>query len=66
MVAQIQNQDPLNPLDGTEYVSQLAQFLRCEYGKYVQRDAPATRYYSITCRCSRPPDLLVKRFMFQQ
>ncbi|NLS13734.1 flagellar hook assembly protein FlgD [Vibrio sp. SM6] len=26
MVAQIQNQDPLNPLDGTEYVSQLAQF----------------------------------------
>lgn len=26
MVAQIKNQDPLNPLDGTEYVSQLAQF----------------------------------------
>lgn len=26
MVAQVQNQDPLNPLDGTEYVSQLAQF----------------------------------------
>ncbi|EKO3966562.1 flagellar hook assembly protein FlgD [Vibrio fluvialis] len=26
MVAQIQNQDPLNPLDGTEYVGQLAQF----------------------------------------
>ncbi|MDA9556686.1 flagellar hook assembly protein FlgD [Vibrio sp.] len=26
MVAQIQNQDPLNPADGTEYVSQLAQF----------------------------------------
>ncbi|MCV5246272.1 flagellar hook assembly protein FlgD, partial [Escherichia coli] len=25
-VAQIQNQDPLNPLDGTEYVGQLAQF----------------------------------------
>ncbi|MCV5837740.1 flagellar hook assembly protein FlgD, partial [Escherichia coli] len=26
MVARIQNQDPLNPLDGTEYVGQLAQF----------------------------------------
>jgi flagellar basal-body rod modification protein FlgD len=26
MVAQIKNQDPLNPLDGTEYVGQLAQF----------------------------------------
>ncbi len=26
MVAQIQNQDPLNPMDGAEYVGQLAQF----------------------------------------
>ena len=26
LVAQIQNQDPLNPTDGTEYVAQLAQF----------------------------------------
>jgi flagellar basal-body rod modification protein FlgD len=30
MVAQIQNQDPLNPLDGAEYVSQLAQFSTVE------------------------------------
>ncbi|PHZ60289.1 flagellar basal body rod modification protein [Photobacterium leiognathi] len=30
MVAQIQNQDPLNPLDGTEYVGQLAQFSQVE------------------------------------
>lgn len=30
MVAQIQNQDPLNPADGTEYVSQLAQFSQVE------------------------------------
>ncbi|MBY6185916.1 flagellar biosynthesis protein FlgD [Marinobacter hydrocarbonoclasticus] len=30
MVAQIQNQDPLNPLDGTEYVTQLAQFSQVE------------------------------------
>lgn len=30
MVAQIKNQDPLNPLDGTEYVGQLAQFSQVE------------------------------------
>jgi len=30
MVSQIQNQDPLNPTDGTEYVSQLAQFAQVE------------------------------------
>ena len=30
MVAQIQNQDPLNPLDGTEYVTQLATFSQVE------------------------------------
>lgn len=26
LVAQLQNQDPLNPMDGTQFVSQLAQF----------------------------------------
>ncbi|MFT6927711.1 MAG: flagellar basal-body rod modification protein FlgD [Psychromonas sp.] len=30
MVAQIQNQDPLDPADGTEYVGQLAQFSQVE------------------------------------
>lgn len=30
MVAQVQNQDPLNPSDGTEYVSQLAQFAQVQ------------------------------------
>ncbi|ALP40828.1 flagellar hook capping FlgD N-terminal domain-containing protein [Aeromonas schubertii] len=30
MVAQIQNQDPTNPLDGTQYVTQLAQFSMVE------------------------------------
>ncbi|MGL4715339.1 MAG: flagellar hook assembly protein FlgD [Aeromonas sp.] len=30
MVAQIQNQDPTNPLDGAEYVTQLAQFSMVE------------------------------------
>lgn len=30
MVAQVQNQDPLNPMDGTQYVGQLAQFSMVE------------------------------------
>jgi flagellar hook assembly protein FlgD len=30
LVAQMQNQDPLNPMDGTEYTSQLAQFSALE------------------------------------
>lgn len=30
MIAQIQNQDPTNPIDGTEYVTQLAQFSQVE------------------------------------
>ncbi|WDE12114.1 flagellar hook assembly protein FlgD [Thalassomonas haliotis] len=36
MVAQIQNQDPLDPLDGTEYVSQLAEFSMVEGIEYLR------------------------------
>ncbi len=36
MVAQIQNQDPLEPLDGTEYVGQLAQFSMVEGQEYIR------------------------------
>jgi len=30
LVAQLKNQDPLNPMDGTQFVSQLAQFSELE------------------------------------
>lgn len=30
MIAQLQNQDPFNPTDGTEFVGQLAQFQQLE------------------------------------
>jgi len=30
LVAQLQNQDPLNPMDGTQFVTQLAQFSELE------------------------------------
>ncbi|MDO6679626.1 flagellar hook capping FlgD N-terminal domain-containing protein [Shewanella sp. 4_MG-2023] len=36
MIAQIQNQDPTNPIDGTEYVSQLAQFSQVESLEYMR------------------------------
>lgn len=32
LVAQMQNQDPLNPMDSTEYVAQLASFSNVEQG----------------------------------
>lgn len=32
MVAQLQNQDPLNPTDSTQYMSQIAQFSSVEQG----------------------------------
>jgi len=31
LVAQLENQDPLNPMDGTEFTAQLAQFSSLEY-----------------------------------
>ncbi|MDX9874815.1 MAG: flagellar hook capping FlgD N-terminal domain-containing protein [Spongiibacteraceae bacterium] len=36
MVAQVRNQDPLNPLDGAEYVAQLAQFSTVESLEYLR------------------------------
>ena len=49
-VSQLKNQDPLNPADGTQFVSQLAQFSQLEQtigiaqniGAIRQQVAPAT------------------------
>jgi flagellar basal-body rod modification protein FlgD len=38
LVAQIQNQDPLNPTDGTQFVSQLAQFSELEQVLGIRSD----------------------------
>jgi flagellar basal-body rod modification protein FlgD len=40
LVAQIKNQDPLNPTDGTQFLSQLAQFSRLE--QQLQMNAQLT------------------------
>ncbi len=43
LVAQIKNQDPLNPTDSVQFVSQLAQFSQLEQTIAVRQDADAIR-----------------------
>jgi len=38
LVAQLQNQDPLNPTDSTQFVSQLAQFSELEQVMGIRTD----------------------------
>ena len=38
LVTQIKNQDPLNPADGTQFVSQLAQFSELEQVIAIRQD----------------------------
>jgi flagellar basal-body rod modification protein FlgD len=38
LVAQLQNQDPLNPTDGTQFVSELAQFSELEQVIAIRSD----------------------------
>jgi flagellar basal-body rod modification protein FlgD len=43
LVAQLKNQDPLNPTDGTQFVSQLAQFSELEQVLQLSSDVGAIR-----------------------
>jgi len=43
LVSQIKNQNPLNPTDGVQFVSQLAQFSQLEQMIAVRQDADAIR-----------------------
>lgn len=43
LVAQIRNQNPLNPQDGTQFVSQLAQFTTLEQSTQMRDDISAIR-----------------------
>jgi len=43
LVAQLQNQDPLNPTDGTQFVTQLAQFQQLETSLNTGQDIAAIR-----------------------
>jgi len=43
LVAQLQNQDPLNPTDSTQFVTQLAQFQQLEQSVNTGEDVTAIR-----------------------
>jgi flagellar basal-body rod modification protein FlgD len=43
LVAQIRNQDPLNPSDGVQFVAQLAQFSALEQNIQMKTDLDAIR-----------------------
>lgn len=43
LVAQIQNQDPLNPSDSVQFLTQLAQFQQLENGLNMAQDVTAIR-----------------------
>ena len=43
LVAQIRNQDPLNPADGVQYLTQLAQFTQLEQTMSMSSDLSAIR-----------------------
>jgi flagellar hook assembly protein FlgD len=43
LVAQLRNQDPLNPTDGTQFVGQLAQFQQMESTLNMGQDVAAIR-----------------------
>ena len=43
LVAQIKNQDPLNPADGTQFLTQLAQFQQLEQSMNMGTDLSAIR-----------------------
>ncbi len=43
LVAQLRNQDPLNPSDGTQFVAQLAQFQQLEQSVNMGQDISAMR-----------------------
>ena len=43
LVAQLKNQDPLNPADGTQFVTQLAQFSSLEQSTQMSEDISAIR-----------------------
>jgi len=43
LVAQLQNQDPLNPTDGTQFLGELAQFQQLETSVNMGSDITAIR-----------------------
>jgi len=43
LVAQLENQDPLSPADGTQFLTQLAQFTQLQQTQSISTDVTAIR-----------------------
>jgi flagellar basal-body rod modification protein FlgD len=55
LVAQIRNQDPLNPADGLQFVTQLAQFSELEQLIQMRQDLEAVRERFVGAAETAPP-----------
>jgi len=53
-VAQLKNQDPLKPQDGTQFVAQLAQFSSLEQELQMRQDLDALKNLALTPKPSTP------------
>ncbi len=54
LVAQLQNQDPLNPQDGTQFVAQLAQFSDLEQSIQMRTDLDSIKTTLSTAATTSP------------
>ena len=53
-VAQLKNQDPLKPQDGTQFVAQLAQFSSLEQELQIRQDLDALKTLAFTPKPTPP------------
>ncbi len=60
MVAQLQNQDPLNPMDGTEFTAQLAQFTSLEQMYNVNGNLELIQLYQASLNNSQAVNFIGK------
>ena len=59
LVAQIKNQNPLNPTDAVQFVSQLAQFSELEQTIGIRTDVQAIRQFAAESDNGTAPDTSV-------
>ncbi|MGH7867775.1 MAG: flagellar hook assembly protein FlgD [Candidatus Dormibacteraceae bacterium] len=55
LVAQLQNQDPTQPQDGTQFVAQLAQFSGLEQSIQMRQDLDSIKATLDTAQPATPP-----------
>ena len=60
LVAQLQHQDPLNPLEGTEFTAQLAQFTSLEQLNNINSNLESLQEYQASTKNAQAVDLIGK------